>query len=648
VRGSATLLCLGLAALVLVVGARPARAVILPAVTLDGPNENIVGFGGVAMAEDGNGGVVYLKRIDGVAHVFVSRYLNGQWLAPIQVDTEDPFAASWPRIGAASGGELVVVWATPFATRKEKPVDELVGATLTPGSNSFGPAVVIDPSIEEGTGTSPDLAMSSTGRADLVYRVVKPSGSVALLHPGDVDEEVRVAHFDGNRWTRLGAVNRDPELSMRPPTAANAPQIAIGPTGNGVVVWQEPDINGVARIWARRLFGATLDYVLPVSASSYNGAQIGQDADAPSVSISYLGQAEVAYRQATGPGSPLPGPRIFLNTLPDGEAESGAEFSGAVVADSEVAGGAGAAIGPPSIDTDARHELRLLYASNGTPRIVEGNDLGLSGALSLGPPITGEEPISTSVMNPSGGGVSAWTSANPQGQAQVAVRENYPEGGVQTALVSGGAGGPIGELAVGRSGLGDGLIAFRQGEFGNAAIVATETSAAPARFVTNVPKGWIKPSQAAISWLPAESADEPLSYSVVLDGRELQPLGDAHEMRISARGLGSGLHHVQVLASDRYGDSVLTPPTPLRIDAQPPVVAFKRTHGGFGVTVRVSDAQSGVDVGAVSVEFGDGHSAHGRTQYRHRYARGGTYTIVVHVRDKVGNAGVVRRLVSVP
>ncbi|HXN38419.1 MAG TPA: hypothetical protein VN892_10305, partial [Solirubrobacteraceae bacterium] len=123
-RGSATLLCLGLAVLVLLVGAGPARAVILPAVTLDGPNENIVGFGGVAMAEDGNGGVVYLKRVGGIAHVFVSRYLNGQWLAPIQVDTEDSFAASWPRIGAANGGELVVVWVTPFATRKEKPVDE--------------------------------------------------------------------------------------------------------------------------------------------------------------------------------------------------------------------------------------------------------------------------------------------------------------------------------------------------------------------------------------------------------------------------------------------------------------------------------------------------------------------------------------------
>ena len=54
-------------------------------------------------------------------------------------------------------------------------------------------------------------------------------------------------------------MNFDPTLSMRPPTEANAPKIAIGPTGNAVVVWQEPEITGVARIWARRLFGTTVD-----------------------------------------------------------------------------------------------------------------------------------------------------------------------------------------------------------------------------------------------------------------------------------------------------------------------------------------------------------------------------------------------------
>jgi hypothetical protein len=652
-RRCTTALVAALAAIGLAAHARPARAVVLPAVTLDGPSQDIVGFGGVAMAEDGSGGVVYLKQVEGVAHVFVRRYVAGQWLAPIRVDTGESFAASWPRIGAADGGELVVVWVTPYASEDERPVDELLSATLGPGSSTFGPAQVVDRELHQGVGASPDLAMSSTGQADIVYRVVKEGGGISLLRPGDVEEEVRVAHFDGERWSALGAVNRDPGISMRPPTQANAPQIAIGPTGNGVVVWQEPEITGVARIFARRLFGSNIDYVLPVSATTFSGAPIEEDADAPSVALSRLGQAEVAYRQVAGPGSPLPGPRIFLNELPNGESTSGTEFLGAVVADSSVSGGEGASIGRPSVDVDEKESVRLLYDSNGTPRVVEGTALGLSGTLSLGPPFVGSELApaselpSASVMNPEGGGVSAWPSADPFGHPAVAVREDFPNGAVQTALVSGGAGGPIGELAVGRSGLGDGLVAFQQGPLGDAAIVAAQVSAPPSTFVISVPKGWIKPSQAQISWEPAASANGPLSYSVVLDGHRLATPAGASTFTIDPHELGDGVHEVQMLATDVYGQSTLTAPFPLKIDGRPPAVKVSRAMGGYGVMVRVSDSKSGVDARAVKVSFGDGQRASGRKLFHHRYAHAGIYEIVVQVRDDIGNQGMVRQLVSV-
>ena len=647
-RWRAVLPLLALAAIGLTVHVQQARAVILPATTIDGPSEEIVGFGGVAMAEDGTGGLVYLKRVDGVAHVFVSRYLEGHWLPPIRVDTEEPFAASWPRIGAADGGELIVVWATPFATHDEKPVYELLGALLGPGSTQFGPAMIIDGNIEEATGTSPDLAVSSTGQADVVYRVVEPNNtSVPLLHPGDVVEQVRLAHFDGQRWSNLGQVNRDSGVSMRSPTQANAPKIAIGPTGNGVVVWQEPNIEGVARIWARRLFGSTLDYVLPVSAETWGGAPIATDADAPSVAVSWLGQADIAYRQDAGPGSPLPGPRIFLNILPNGESKSGAQFLGASIADNAVPGGQSASVGPPSIDLDEKEDLRLLYDEDGTPRVIEGTDKGLTAALSLGPGFAGSEPVSASVMNKQGGGVSAWPSADAQGDPAVAVREDFPGGAVQTGLVSGGAGGEVGELAVGRSGLGDGLIAFRQGPFGNAAIVATQVTAPPAELVMSVPKGWVKPGQATIAWQPAVSADGPLRYSVVLDGQpQVTPAG-ATSLRLDPLGLGSGRHQVQLLATDINGQSTLSSPSALLVDGVAPAVTIARAIGGYGVSVRVSDSYAGVDTNDLIVSFGDGHSARGRKRFTHRYAHGGVYRVVVRVRDKLGEAGVVSRWVKV-
>jgi hypothetical protein len=629
-----------------------ARAVILPAVTIDGPSPEIAGFGGVAMAEDGTGGLVYLKKVAGIAHVFVSRYLEGHWQAPIRVDTANQFAASWPRIGAADDGELLVVWATPFATEHEnneieRPVDELEGAMLAPGAAAFGEAAIVDPDIGDADGTSPSLAMNSTGQADIVYRVVEhgSANAVPALHSGDVTEQVRVAHFGGFRWTQLGSINRNAGVSMRPPTTANAPQIAIGPTSNGVVVWQEPEINGIARIWARRIFGSSLGYVMPVSATSIAKQPVVSEADAPSVAVSLTGQAVVAYRQAYAHGSPLPGPRILINDLPDGESEKGLEFTGAVVADAAVAGGTAAKIGPPSVDIDEHREVRLLYDSDGSPSVVEGTDKSVLKTVPLGPAFSGSEAPSASVMNPDGGGISAWPSTTPAGVPAVAVREDFPDESVQTALVAGGAGGPIDELAVGRSGLGDGLIAFQQGITGNAAIVAAQATAPPAELLLTSPKGWIKPSQALVSWPTPQSANGPLTYHVVLDGHLLEVPPGADSLRIDRRRLSDGTHEVQLLATDIDGQSTLSSPSELQIDGTPPNVRVSLSGGGSVAVVHVS-ALAGVDSHAIRVSFGDGHSAHGRSVYRHRYAHAGVYQIVLRVRDKIGNAGVVRKLVK--
>jgi PKD domain len=655
-RAKPTVACVALAAAIAcawMLAAAPARAVIETAVTIDGPSQEIVSFGGVAMAEDGTGGLVYLKKVGGVPHVFVSRYVEGRWQAPIRVDGGQRFAASWPRIGAANGGELIVVWATPFATEiggegTERPVQELLGATLAPGSSSFGEAGIVDPDIGNGIGTSPSLSVNTTGQADVVYRVVENNAAnqVPALRPGDVTEQVRIARYTGFRWTQLGAVNRNQGISMRSPTSANAPQIAINALDNGIVVWQEPEINGVARIWARRVFGSAVNYVMPVTATSLHGVAIGADADAPATAILLTGQAVVAYRQAYGPGSPLGGPRIFLNTLPDGESDNGLEFAGAGVADTSVPGGAGAKIGPPSIDLDEHREVRLLYDAGGTARVVEGDDKGLLTAATLGPPFAGSEAPAASVVNPAGGGVSAWASHTPAGAPAVAVREDFPDKAVQTALVAGGNGGPIGELAVGRSALGDGLIAFQQGATGDAAIVAAQATAPPAELLLTVPKGFVKPSQALIAWQAPISANGPLVYHLVFDGRVLGAVAPGRlSARIASRLLANGTHQVQLMASDRWGQTTLSAPAPLQIDGTPPNVKLARA--GALAVVRIS-ALSGVARRFVRVDFGDGHRASGRTIFRHRYARAGVYTIVARVRDRIGNAGVVRRKVRVP
>jgi hypothetical protein len=218
---------------------------------------------------------------------------------------------------------------------------------------------------------------------------------------------------------------------------------------------------------------------------------------------------------------------------------------------------------------------------------------------------------------------------------------------MQTALLSGGAGGPVGELAVARSGLGDGLVGFLQGALGNAAVVAINASAPPAQFVVGVPNGWVKPARALVSWQPAASADGPLSYRVLLDGKPVPTPAGAFELRLDRSRLGDGRHRVQVLATDSDGQALLTPPSPLLIAGQPPSVKVARAFGGRGVSVRVVDPYAGVETRRVRVSFGDGSRARRSKRFSHRYARAGIYRIVVEVSDRIGNRGVVRELVSV-
>jgi hypothetical protein len=218
---------------------------------------------------------------------------------------------------------------------------------------------------------------------------------------------------------------------------------------------------------------------------------------------------------------------------------------------------------------------------------------------------------------------------------------------MQTALLAGAAGGPIGEVGVGRSGLGDGIVAFMQGPIGHAGIVVAEATAPPLPVVVTAPSGWIKPAAATVSWQPVSSADGPLSYSVALDGRLLATPSEALQLRLPARRLADGKHMVQVLATDADGQSTLSARQTLRVDRSPPSVQIARALGGRGVRVRVRDPESGLVRGSVRISFGDGLGSRKHARAIHRYARAGIYRVVVFARDRVGNAGAVSRLVSV-
>jgi hypothetical protein len=636
---------LALLLLAALVAAPGAGAQLAPARVIDGPSATILDVDGAAMAPDGSGGIVYRKLVDGEPHLFAARFQNGEWQPPVQVDAGQPFAATFPAIAAGEGGRLLVVWAEPWATLEQAVQYELMAAEMQPGATQFGPAQQVDPKdIGDGTAAFPSLAMAPNGTAYVVYRVITNSlagSTIVPPRPGDELGVVRVARYSGPgaSWTELGTINAHPELTMRHPTASNAPAIGVDLTGNAVVTWQEPDASGVARIFARRIFGTRLSNPLEVSPTSAAGQQIAAEADAPALAVSPLGEARIAYRLAGGAGSPYGGARVLLNTLPSEVDTRGAKLLGAVVS-----GGANT-LGPPSVAIDRAGEYRLAYTGEGQAQAVSGDDFHPPSPPAALGASSGERTLTA--INPSGGGVTVWPARDAAGLPVVDAREEYAAGAWQLAQLSAPLSGPVGAPALGGSGAGDALIAFSQGPPEQQQVMAAVAKAPPGRFLATTPVGWVRASAAKVTWETPAEAFGATSYALVLDGRVYERGLTGNSALLNPRGLGDGVHQVQVVASDSLGQETATPVAQLKVDAQPPRVSV-RSLGADALAVRVYSLTSGAVAGATSIAFGDGTRAvRGRLAARHRYARPGRYELLVKSADRVGNRLDARIWVSV-
>jgi hypothetical protein len=508
-----------------------------------------------------------------------------------------------------------------------------MSAELDPGAQRFGPAIQIDPKdIGDGTAAYPSLAMAPNGQAYVVYRVVTNSlvgSTIVPLRPGDELIDVRVAHYNGQGlpWSTLGTINTHPQLTMRHPSATNAPVVGVDLAGNAVVVWQEPDSAGVARIRTMRIFGNRLGNPMEASATSANGAPITAEADAPALAVGAFGEARIAYRLEGGSGSPYGGARVLVNRLPAEVDPAGAKLKGAVVV------GAASTPGAPSVAIDPIGGFRIAYAGNGATQVVSGDDFHPIGApSSLGPTAAGQ---ALTTINSAGGGVTAWPAASG-GLPVIDAREDTSGGASQSALLSAPISGPLGSLVLGGSGGGDALIAFAQGPADQQQVMAAVAKAAPGQFLAAAPSGWVRASAATIAWEAAPEAFGGTRYTVLVDGRAWARSLTGLTTRLDPRGLGDGLHRVQVLATDALGQQTLTPQAELKVDANPPAVTVRRLPGRR-VSVRVFDRASGALAKDTWVSFGDGARLTHKLAARHTYAQAGIYTIAVHSRDKVGN-----------
>lgn len=628
----------------------PAQALITPPATVDGPSPEILDFGGAAMAADGTGGVVYVKAVAGVPHIFACRYVGGGWSAPIRVDWDQPFSAGQPAIAAGAGGELLVVWVTEVATVHSQAQYGLYSARIGGGATSFGPSLLVDPNVGEGIGVDPSLSGTAPGQATVAYRAITFNfdgtgfSTAVQLRPGDVMADIRVARLNGDRWSRLGAVNRNAEASMRPPGPSNGPRVGAGIDGGAVVAWQEPDQTGTARIWMRRIFGTTPGQVLEASPANWEGAPVTGDADAFSLAVTPFNQARVAIRVA---GSGAAAPRLLLNTLP-------ADFavpSNALIGPSTVFKGGKAALGIPGIGATEKGgkegAMQMVFAAG-----AEVHRVGVDAEGALTPDATlpgpGARPgaEAVAVVGPEGGDVLAYAALDAQGRPVVAARQELASGAAQTGLLAGVAGGPIGGLSAGPSGTGDALIGFRQGEAGHYEIVVERVSAPPASFKAKAPKGWVRPARAKLRWQAAKSAVGGLTYSVLIEGTVVKAGLRRRAYLPRPAVLGNGVRRVQAMATDALGEQVISPAVKLRVDGQAPGVELKVRRARGVATVRLRDPDSGLRAKSTLVDFGDGTRVGAGSKLRHAYEHPGRYTIRVRARDRVGNR-VSRRFEAV-
>ncbi len=624
-----------------------AGALISPVTTIDGASSEVVELGGVAMASDGSGGIVYRKRVEGRPHVFAALYSGGAWQAPQRVDVGQRFESSFPAIAAGEGGRLVVVWTNHYSST----TDGLFSAALEPGSTGFQAPVPVDLNIGEAIGTYPSVAMNLAGSALVVYRVITAvSGpSTPEIPPGYVKAEIRMARFDGEFWSSFGQpINRNPAQPMLAPTAANSPKVAIDLTGQGLVAWQEPDDTFVNRIYARRVFGTVPGNILQVSPSTYAGHTLNGPADEFALDVGGFGEGAVAFRQQPAPGSGFTRPRVFVNEIPSSFDPHGSAFAGARIVDGGGAEGLGGPIGPLSMAVDGEGDFDVGFGSGVASLDARGTEASVSTPVRMddGASDAAGDPVLTRADN---GALAAAWKVDEHGAGAVGVLERRADGTPNRQLVSAPGGGTVHQLQLGASHHGDAIVGFLQGDGANTKIGAVVVRAPPGEFVLDTPSGWVHASKVPLQWETPLAGAGKLTYDVLVDDTEVAENLTTTETVLSGSELSNGVHTIQVEATDSLGQVVDSIPATIKVDRSPPKVSVR--VNGSSVTVRISDGAkgqvSGVATNSVHVKFGDGRSGHDRTVLSHRYSSGGSYTVTVSAFDRAGNRVSVRRVVRV-
>jgi hypothetical protein len=595
-----------------------AHAAFFAAEPIDGPNADVRSVGDVDIARDGTGALAYVRRDNGVDHVFVSRLVGGAWQAPERVDGGIDAAASQPVVAASDGGRLAVVF--------------IAGGSAFATVRQAGAPAWNQPQLLASGASDPSVDMSFNGAAYATYTV---NGDVL----GTRMDRTATA------FTGLSAPLDNNQAAVAG-TGTNRSKVAISADGTGVAVWGED-----GHVYARRMFGTNPSTaVLDLNQGTLDGHG-GGSADAPSVDIEDDSSfAWVVFRQNFDDGG-VQRQRAIGVRLRGSRTDSPTAFDGL--------GWGGPALDQPAVDLNGKGQgVATVGTSNGLAlaSIIKDDVLnparaiGGSGAPTL--PIGATAETTDRVVGFAGAGDGSVQGVFYDDKASTRV---VPLPGPVTPLSNPefGALDAAAGFDVAADRTGDFAFAFVQAVGDGRRLVVASYDRLPGAFrISTSSKLWRNVVRTPLAWGTALDLWGALTYTIVVDGKPVAQT-QATKLTLPAGALAEGLHSWRVTATDRRGQTVTTPVKPLKVDTVAPTVSFsvKRKKRVVSVTTKAADVlpPSGKAAGVkyVRIDWGDGSGFVQARSASHRYGRTGAITIRVSATDNAGNVAVAERQIRI-
>jgi hypothetical protein len=581
-------------------------------------------MGGLDVSRDGTGAVAYVKPDGGVDHVFVSRLDGGAWQRPERVDVGLGPAGSQPVVAAGDGGKLVIAFVSGgslFAMTKPASNQPYTPPQLV-ATSGINPA--IDYSINDVAYLSFTAPAAGGGGDVVVARKDRKSSTFGVI-PASLD-------IDPARQAGIGT---------------GRSKVAVAADGVALVVWGE-----AGRVWARRVFERRLSAAPQDATVDAFGAVPGAGADAPDVDVQDDSSfAWVVFRE-TFSDSPGGGhTRAVARRL------VGSQFDPGVIVDGLGGFPASDNVGPPRVDINGRGDGYAATSSTGTAFGAVLKDKKFNPGVSLGAGLGGQV-LPVAAVDENGDGLVAWQNADStvHARAYTSVRASRqvqtPQPDQPLTSLLGGATDAAAGFEASADRAGDVAVAFVQGPPGGRAVVVASFDRAPGAFRISSGTTYRNASAIPLKWAQSFELWGPLTYTVEVDG---QVAARTTAPQVTLPGLPDGVHRWRVIATDRRGQVTATPRRVLRQDATAPraritVSGTRRRGRPIRVRVRPTDAnpagRPASGIGRVTIAWGDGRSTRAR-RATHRYGRARRFTVRVSVRDRAGNAVVVRRAITI-